>query len=175
MNRNTKKEDRKASWCSRFTEVRSHHRPLVHLPTSDVFWIIVIGEDVDSDAACFYPRFDLRHYVNADKGPGQESLIGILQARLISKLVLPQWISWTGMFIREDIILPFQMELKKPLSMFISHLCFLHPALSVHRSSSLFLIAHSSPSKAAAAIMSCLMTNGMITMSVLERTIFLNL
>lgn len=59
--------------------------------------------------------------------------------------------------------------------MFISHLCFLHPALSVRRSSPLFLIAHPSPSKAATAIMSCLMTNGMITMSVLERTIFLNL
>lgn len=45
---------------------------------SDVFRIIVIREDVDSDVACFYPRFDLRRYVNADKGPGQECLIGIL-------------------------------------------------------------------------------------------------
>lgn len=172
MNRNIKKEDRKASWCSRFTEVRSHQRPLVPLPTSDVFWIIVIGEDVDSDAECFYPRFDLHRYVNADKGPGQECLIGILQAWLISKLVLLQCLSWTGIFIREDINLPFQMELKKLLSMFISHLCFLHRALSACWSSPLFLIAHPSPSKAAVAIMSCLMTNGMITMSVLERTVF---
>lgn len=107
-----KKEDRTDSWCSPFTAIRLHHRPLVHLPTSDVFWIIVIGEDVDSDAACFYPCFDLRRYVNADKRPGQECLIGILQARFILKLVLLQCLSWTGIFMREDIILLFQIELR---------------------------------------------------------------
>lgn len=116
-------------------------------PTSDVFWIIVIREDVDSNAACFYPCFDLRRYVNADKGLGQECLIGILPAQLISNLVLLQCQSWTGIFIRKDINLPFQMELKKLLSMFICHLCFLHRALSARWSSPLFLIAHPSPSK----------------------------
>lgn len=102
----TQKEGRKASWCSRFTQVPSHHRPLVHLPTSDVFWIIVIGKDVDSDAACFYPRFDLHRYANADKGPGQECVIGMGRARLISKLVLLQCFIWFQcIFIRADIIL----------------------------------------------------------------------
>lgn len=79
---------KKAPWCFHFTKVRSHHRPLLHLPTSDFFWIIVIGEDVDSDAVGFYPRFDLHCYMNTDKGPWQECLMGILQTQLISKLVL---------------------------------------------------------------------------------------
>lgn len=96
-----RKEDRKASWCSHFTKVPSHHRPLVHLPTSDVFWIIVIGEDVDSDVACFYHRFDLRRYVNADKGLGQECVIGIHWACFISKLVLVQLCSWV--YLEEKI------------------------------------------------------------------------
>lgn len=98
MNRRTKKEDRKASWCSqRFAHITARW---FLFPTSDVFWIIVIREDVDSNAACFYPCFDLSRYVNADKGPGQECLIGILPARLISNLVLLQCLSWTGIFIK---------------------------------------------------------------------------
>lgn len=172
MNRSTKKEDRKASWCSRRF---AHITALWFLfPTSDVFWIIVIREDVDSNAACFYPCFDLCRYVNADKGPGQECLIGILPARFISNLVLLQCLSWTGIFIRKDINLPFQMELKKLLSLFISHLCFNSIVHSARAGPLLcFWLPILLHPKAAVAIMSCLMTNGMITMSVLERTISL--
>lgn len=98
MNRNTKKENRKASWSPLISPRIAHITG--HWFISDVFWIIVIREDVDSDAACFYPRFDLPCYPNADKGPGQECLIGILQARLIFKLVLLQCLSWMGIFMR---------------------------------------------------------------------------
>lgn len=44
------------------------------------FCIIVIKEDVDSDAASFYPTFDLGCYIKADNGGGEEQLIGICWA-----------------------------------------------------------------------------------------------
>lgn len=71
-----KKETRTTSWCFYFI---SH---IVSYSSFNLwcFSIIVIKEDVDSDAASFYPTFDLGCNIKADNGRGEEQLIGICWA-----------------------------------------------------------------------------------------------
>lgn len=76
-----KKEDGKASWCSCFTKVLSHHRPLVHLPTSDVFWIIVIGERCWFRCGMLLSTLWSPPLREGRQCPGQECVIGNRWAR----------------------------------------------------------------------------------------------